>query len=240
MCRSWSTAALITIAAVAAVALAGCAAAVPGSAQAGSRVATSSTTANATTIRTSASDGSRASQAGESTIEDTITDETKAEDTDDPATSSTSGLDPVTESWFVTYCTQATDIASYASPDTTGQTLLEAQATVVDAYSNIAISASTSVGILRATPAPPIAGGDDLQTIAVETFSALSDVYGRGALTILGLTPTSINDLKVAIDAIEAEATASVPTNDADVNHDVLDAAKQLPECQDVQGMMGG
>jgi len=78
--------------------------------------------------------------------------------------------------------------------------------------------------------------GTDLQAKAIESFTAVSDVYGRGAATIAALTPTGVDDLKSAIDAVEAEATASVPNTMTDVDPDVLAAAKQLPACQDVLG----
>lgn len=89
----------------------------------------------------------------------------------------------------------------------------------------IAGCASTSVGLLQATPAPIIAGGGDLQTNAVESFTAVSDVYSRGALTVPALTPTSVSDLKTAVDAIEAEATASIPNSMANVDPTGLSVA---------------
>jgi hypothetical protein len=132
------------------------------------------------------------------------------------------------------FCGGAADLQQYVSPSTAGQTLEEAQATVVDAYANIASSADTTVGLLQATPPPAIDGGSALQTDQIKRFTAVSDVYGRGSQTIAALSPTDEADLKAAIDAVEAEAEASVPDPMATVDPDVVAAAKQLPECQGV------
>lgn len=224
----------------------GCSSSVDGSPQAGSAVASaSSTTASSTAASTTRSSArTTTSSATATTDESETTDGTSTSDetstsaetatSDSTRTSTESGLDPDTAFWFATFCTQAAEFQQYASPDTAGQTLAEAQATVADAYSNLSISASTTVGVLQATPPPPIDGGDDLQTGFIERFSAFSDVYGRGALTILGLTPTSESDLVDAIDAIEAEAGAAAPDVMANVDPAVIDAARALPECDGV------
>jgi len=222
------------VSAAAILMLAGCSSSVQGAAQAGSTVSTSS---SATTSTETSTTGSSQTSTSEETATQSSTSEETATETSEESTSSSSGLDPASEYWFAVFCTQAVDLAGYVSPDTSGQTLGEAQATVVDAYTNISISASTSVGLLQATPAPTFPGGGDLQTDAIASFLAVSDVYGRGALTILALTPTSAADLKAAIDAVEAEAKASIPEKMADVDPAILDKAKTLPECQ---GVLGG
>lgn len=143
-------------------------------------------------------------------------------------------LDEASENWFTTYCLGAAEVAGYATQAPTGGSVAELQASVAAIYSDIAISASTSVGVLQATPAPTVDGGDDLQVHALQYFSFLSDVYGRGAVTIDGLTPTAESDLQAAVQAIEQEAAASAPTAMTGVDGAVLAAARMLPECQGV------
>ena len=59
-------------------------------------------------------------------------------------------------------------------------------------------------------------------------------MYGKGAQTITALAPSSEDDLKRAIDAIEKEASDAQPSTMADVDPAVLAAAKELPDCQKV------
>jgi len=124
-----------------------------------------------------------------------------------------------------------TDMTQYASPDTMGQSLAQAQQTVVTAYTNLSRSASTTVGVLQITPAPAVTNGGDLEHVAIDRFSSLSDVYGKGAQSIAALTPTNEDDLKTAIDSIEKQA-ADAPNVLADVDPTVLATAKKLPACQ--------
>ena len=201
--------------------LAACAQSVQGSAQAGSTVPTSSSSS-------SSSESSESTESTESTEEST-TDTTETTDTD-----TSSGLDSDTEYWFTTFCQGVTDLTQYASPDTTGQTLAQAQQTVVEAYTNISVSAQTTVAILQLTPPPTVTNGDDLAKAAIDRLNSLSSVYGKGAQTIAALTPSSTDDLKSAIDAIEKEASDAQPNTMADVDRAVLAAAKELPECQKV------
>lgn len=201
--------------------LAACSQPVPGAAQAGSTLSTSSSSS-------SSSSASRSTESTESTEEST----TESTETSDTGTSS--GLDSDTEYWFTTFCQGVTDLTQYASPDTSGQTLAQAQQTVVEAYTNISVSAQTTVAILQLTPPPAVSNGDDLAKAAIERLSSLSSVYGKGAQTIAALTPSSADDLKSAIDAIEKEASDAQPTTMADVDPAVLAAAKELPECQKV------
>ena len=208
--------------------LAACSQTVQGAAQAGSTVSTSSSSS-------SSSSASRSSESSESTEESTEESTTESSDTSETTdTGTSSGLDSDTEYWFTTFCQGVTDLTQYASPDTTGQTLAQAQQTVVEAYTNISVSAQTSVAILQLTPPPAVSNGEDLAKVAIERLSSLSSVYGKGAQTVAALTPSSADDLKSAIDAIEKEASDAQPNTMADVDPAVLAAAKELPECEKV------
>lgn len=220
------TTTLLAVCAAAVLAVSGCSSSVEGTAQAGSSISTS-TSAEETTSDSTA-------DTTEESTEESTEEETSTQETDDGTT--TSGLDSDSAYWFSTFCTQATDLAQYVSPDTSGQTIAEAQATVVEAYTNISISASTSVGVLQSLPAPTFEGGGEVQSSAIERFTAISDVYSRGALTILDLTPTSEADLKAAIDAVEAEAAASIPSDMVDIDPAIAAEARTLPECEGVFG----
>lgn len=230
---------ITAVCAAATLALAGCSSSVPGSAQAGSPLSTSTSASSTTTTRTSETStrtSATTSEEDTSTSEESTSDDTTAETTETTETTTdtsqgASGLDPVTAEWFTVFCTRAADAAQYVT-EVNNQTLADAQTTIVDTYTNISLSASTSVGLLQQTPPPAVAGGDDIASKAIEYFTVASDVYGRGALTIIALTPSNFNDLQVAKDAIEAEATASIPNTMSDVDPDVLAAAEQLPECQ--------
>jgi hypothetical protein len=204
--------------------LAACSQSVPGAAQAGGTVSSSSSASTST------------SSSDESTTETTKTTKTTetTETTDTTDTSSSSGLDSDTEYWFTTFCQGITDLTQFASPDASGQTLAQAQETVAEAYSNISVSAETTVEILQLTPPPAVTNGEDLAKAAIDRLSSLSSVYGKGAQTITALTPSSQTDLKNAIDAIEKEASDAQPSTMADVDPAVLAAAKELPECQKV------
>ncbi|HYN72202.1 MAG TPA: hypothetical protein VES60_06830 [Nakamurella sp.] len=201
--------------------LTACSQSVPGAAQAGGTVSSSSSASTST------------SSSDESTTETTKTTKT-TETTDTTDTSSSSGLDSDTEYWFTTFCQGITDLTQFASPDTSGQTLAQAQETVAEAYSNISVSAETTVEILQLTPPPAVTNGEDLAKAAIDRLSSLSSVYGKGAQTITALTPSSKADLENAIDAIEKEASDAQPGTMADVDAAVLAAAKELPECQKV------
>lgn len=223
----------LAICGAAVLVIAGCSSEVQGTPQAGSSpistpaTSTSETTSETSTSETSTSDTSETSTSSETTdsSEDTST-------SDDSGGSST--LDQTSAEWFTVFCNGATDLVQYVSPNTAGQTLAEAQATVVKTYTNISTSASTTVGVLQATPPPTVPGGEDLQSIAIERFSAVSDVYGRGAQTVAALKPSDQSDLKAAIDAIEAEAKASTPDSMSSVDPEVIAAAKALPACKNV------
>ena len=228
----------VAICGAAVLVLAGCSSEVQGTAQAGSSPvstsATSVTTSENSTSETSTSDTSETPTSDSSETTNTSESTESSEDTSTSDDSGSSTLDATSEEWFTVFCDGATDLVKYVSPNTAGQTLAEAQATVVETYSNISISASTTVGLLQATPPPTVAGGEDLQSIAIERFSAVSDVYGRGAQTVAALKPSDQSDLKAAIDAIEAEAKASTPDTMSSVDPDVIAAAKALPACENV------
>lgn len=145
-------------------------------------------------------------------------------------------MDAATEKWFTKFCDGAVDLKQYVSPDTTGQTVAQAQDTVVRTYTNISKSALTTAGVLRATPPPTVTGGDNLQSIAIERFDAVSDVYGRGAQTIAALTVRTLSDLKSAVDAVESEAKSSTPNGMSSVDPSVVAAARALPACEGVFG----
>jgi hypothetical protein len=215
--------------------LAACSQSVQGSAQVGSTTATSTTSSASTTsssrTSTTSSRTSPSTSTSTSTSDKSTTDTTDSTETE---TSSSSGLDSDTVYWFTTFCQGISDLTQYASPDTTGQTLAQAQQTVVDAYTNISLSAETTVEVLQQTPPPGIANGGDLAQAAIDRLSSLSDVYGKGAQSIAALTPASEDDLKAAIDAIEKQATDAQPNTIADVDPAVLAAAKQLPDCRKV------
>jgi hypothetical protein len=197
---------------VALLLLAACSQSVQGAAQAGSSVSTSSASTST------------------SSSEESTTDTTEYSD----STDTSSGLDSDTEYWFTTFCQGITDLTQFASPDTSGQTLAQAQETVAEAYTNISVSAQTTVKILQLTPPPTVTNGEDLAKAAIDRLSSLSSVYGKGAQTITALKPSSEADLKGAIDAIEKEASDAQPNTMADVDPAVLAAAKELPECQKV------
>ncbi|MGS0686480.1 hypothetical protein ACVBEQ_15235 [Nakamurella sp. GG22] len=228
----------VAICGAAGLLLAGCSSEVQGTAQAGSSPVSTSATSDTSTSETSTSETSTSETSETSTSDSSDTDTSEStESSEDTSTSDDSGsssLDSTSEEWFTVFCDGATDLVQYVSPNTAGQTLAEAQATVVETYSNISISASTTVGLLQATPPPTVAGGEDLQSIAIERFSAVSDVYGRGAQTVAALKPSDQSDLKAAIDAIEAEAKASTPDSMSSVDPDVIAAAKALPACKNV------
>lgn len=215
------------------VLLVGCSPSVPGAAQAGTTATMSSSTSTATTATAASTTRSTPTK---SPSEANETDPSSTSDDVVSSETSVSGLDSDTESWFSAFCSRAADVAQFESPDITGQSLAEAQATIMEAYSNISISSSTSVGLLQSIPGPTVSGGGDLQANAIESFTAVSDVYGRGAQTIAALTPSGLSDLNSAVDAIEAEATASIPDTMANVDAAVVEAAKRLPECQSVLG----
>ncbi len=229
----------VAICGAAVLLITGCSSEVQGTAQAGSSPISTSATSDTSTSETSTSDTSTS----ETSTSDTTSTSESSETTDTSESTESSGetsgnsvssLDATSEEWFTVFCKGATDLVKYVSPNTSGQSLAEAQATVVETYSNISISASTTVGLLQATPPPTVAGGEDLQSIAIERFSAVSDVYGRGAQTVAALKPSDQSDLKAAIDAIEAEAKASTPDSMSSVDPDVIAAAKALPACKNV------
>jgi hypothetical protein len=157
--------------------------------------------------------------------------ETSSDDDSSTAVSAAE-LDEATTTWFTTFCTNITDIGQYISPDTAGQSLTEAQSTVVTAYTGISTSAAKAAGDLAVTPPPTIDGGDQVAASFVTGFESLADVYGRGAQTVAALTPSTEEDLKTAIDAVEKEAESVQPETMQDLDPGVEAAVEQLPECK--------
>jgi hypothetical protein len=236
--------------------LSGCSQSVQGSAEAGSTVSsstdssteTSTEESTSTDLTTSEDTETTASQDTPTTSRDTETTETSdstettetsdstetTETSDSTQTTGTSAarLDVSTVKWFTAFCQGVTDVKQYVSPSTANQSLKEIQATVVDTYTKISNSASTTIGVLQQAPPPDIPKGGALHQAAIDRFSALADVYGRGAQTIQDLKPKTTKDLQSAVLAIEKEATDAMPDTMADVGPYVLNAAKRLPACQ--------
>jgi hypothetical protein len=227
--------------------LSGCSQSVQGSAEAGSTVSSSTGSSSETsteeststdlttsgdTVTTVSQDTPTTSQDTETTETSDSTETTKTSDSTETSGTSAARLDVSTVKWFTAFCQGVTDVKQYVSPSTANQSLKEIQATVVDTYTKISNSASTTIGVLQQTPPPDIPKGGALHQAAIDRFSALADVYGRGAQTIQDLKPKTTKDLQSAVLAIEKEATDAMPDTMADVGPDVLNAAKRLPACQ--------
>ena len=153
----------------------------------------------------------------------------------DPAAApDVAALDEASANWFRVYCAGTAEIGQYNALNTSGLELPALKEARVAAYSGISISASTTVGLLQATAPPTFVGGGDLEESAVKRFSAISDIYGRAALSVQASTPQTEADLEALVSAIEQQAAASIPNSMAQVSAGVLAAAKRLPECQAV------
>jgi hypothetical protein len=187
----------------------------------------SSGTAAPATTSTSAESSSSSSTSSSATSSKSATSSEDGSSTQ----ASAAELDDSTKSWFTTFCTGLTDATQYASPDTTGQSLTDAQSTVVTAYNGIAASTSKLAVDLQAAPPPNIDSGDEISSTFITGFQGLSDVYGRGAATIAALTPSTEADLKSAIDAVEEEAKGVQPASTPDLDPSVEAAVEQIPEC---------
>jgi hypothetical protein len=186
----------------------------------------SGTAAPATTSSPSASSSSSSASSSSSSKSSATS------SADDSSTAASAAeLDDATTTWFTTFCTGLTDVGQYASPDTSGQTVSEAQSTVVTAYTGISAGAAKLAGDLQATPPPTIEGGDQVAASFVTGFQSLADIYGRGAQTISALTPSTEADLKTAIDAIEEEAKGAQPESTPDLDPGVEAAVEQIPAC---------
>ena len=240
---------IVAAALCAAVVLSGCSQSVQGSAEAGSAASSSTDSSTATATEESTSTDTTTSEGTETTTsQDTettqstettettatteTTDTTETSDSTETTGTSAARLDASTVKWFVAFCQGVTDVKQFVSPSTANQSLKEIQATVVDTYTKISNSALTTIGVLQQAPPPDIPKGGALHQAAIDRFSALADVYGRGAQTIQDLKPKTTKDLQSAVLAIEKEATDAMPDTMADVGPDVLNAAKRLPACQ--------
>jgi hypothetical protein len=191
---------------------------------------------SATTDRTTTSLGTRTTQLSATTPATTPSSTTVSESsTTDTAstavTSSTAVLDRATATWFETFCAGIADATQYAVPDTSGQSVAELQATVVAAYSSIAVSASGTAAALSVLMPPPIEGGQQLHEAGVARFASLADIYGQGASTVAALQPTSAADVERAVETVEQQASAGAAGTMATVPQRVLEAARELPAC---------
>lgn len=234
------------IVAAAALLLVGCGS-TAGQPTVGTTPPTSATSASASTSTETSEDttSSESTTSDDTTSEDTTSEDTTSEDTtsEDPTSDETESsvqpaeLDQQTNDWFVLLCDGVNNASVYASPDTTGQDLTEVQATVVEAYTNIAASAEATISEFETVGPPNVEGGDGLQTTAVGQFQVLADVYGRGADTIAAQTPTSGEEIEAAISAVEDEARAAQQAAAAEATEpppDVQAAAREIPECAGV------
>lgn len=263
--RRVTTRGLVSVLAASTLLLAGCSQTVGGTATAdpnGSVAATSASAGITTPSTTAAASGTdeSSSSATESGSESESLSESESESqsessassadrptTDEPSTSpgdpsSSSSIDPEasldadTLGWFQGFCGGVTDAAQYASPNTDGQTLEEAQTTVVEAYTNIAASAQVTAEILNGTPPPTFDGGGEFAQAAENQFLTLADVYGRGAETLAALPEPTETEIRDAIDAVEGEATAAQDAAPAfpPVPADLEPAVLAIPECDGV------
>ncbi len=232
MRRSISTVAAVT--AAAALLVAGCSSSVNGSAQAGSATSAASSSSSSTTTTSEDSSSSNSTESDASSSD--VSESSSSSDVSDSGASggaTPADLDAATSTWFTTFCTRLSDLTQYQGPSTTGQTLQQEQATVVEAYTNLSSSASTSVGLMQSVP-PPTQLDPDVPAKIVERFTKLADAYGRGAQSVQALTPSSEADLKAEIDKIEADAASSQSKPFSTSDPSVLAAAQQLPECAPV------
>jgi hypothetical protein len=222
----------------------------PTSASASSDTSSSDATSTRTSSRTTeSSSSSETPESSELEPTDESTDDSVTTP-DGPTDESSSGsdpggsttppaeLDPTTEAWFQTFCDGTTDVAQYAGPDTAGQTLPEAQATIVQAYSDLSAASAQAAVTLQTTTPPAIPGGDQYNQTSIALFQSLADVYSRGSQEIAGLSVTDEAQLRDAIDAIEGDARAAqegvggagLPA----LPDGVAEAVAQLPACQGV------
>ncbi|GAA1996028.1 hypothetical protein JL107_07340 [Nakamurella flavida] len=198
-----------------------------------------STGESATSPESSTDDGSTSEQSATSEESTAESSAATAPTTDGGGSSTVDpevALDADTLGFFQAFCGGVNDAKQYASPSTAGQTLEEAQTTLVEAYSNIAGSAQVTAGILDSSPPPSFSGGDEFAKAASNQFLTLTDVYGRGADTIAALPEPTEQDLRDAVDAIEGEATAAQNAAPAfpPVPGDLEDAVRAVPECDGV------
>jgi len=179
-----------------------------------------------------------ASTSSGSSTDNSSTDSSSSDATSSSEDSSTQAsaaeLDEATTTWFTTFCTSLADIGQYTQPDTTGQSLTEAQSTVVTAYTGLSTGAAKAAVALQATEPPTITGGDEVAAGFVTGFQNLADVYGRGAQTVAALTPSTASDIKSAIEAVEQEAKGAQPESMPDLDPGVQSAVEQLPECSNL------
>lgn len=255
--RRVTTRGLLSVLAASTLVLAGCSQTVSGTAtpDPNGSVATSSSAGRTSSSSSSASSSestaettsddpstSESTTSEESTSEETTPEDTTSESSaaTDPGSGSTVDpedvLDVDTLGFFQTFCGGVSDAQQYASPSTAGQTLEEAQITLIDAYTNIASSALVTAEILQSSPPPAFADGDAFAAAAANQFLTLADVYGRGAEGIAALPAPTEQDLRDAVDAIEGEATAAQNAAPAfpPVPPELEGGVRAIPECAGV------
>jgi predicted small secreted protein len=225
-----TTAGIVGVVAALAMVLAGCSSGVQGQGQAASTPATSSSATTESSETTESSDETSSSEASETTEDSTesSTRESTAESSDDVPPSD---LDPDTEAFFQAFCGGATAMAEFTSPDTSGLTMDQVQATIIEAYTNLSSSATDTAFLLEELTVPPIENGQQLYDNAIERFRVIGAVYGNGVETIK-VTPATEQDLRAAIDLIEQEVRDTSPETVDVVDPAVQAAVRQLPECQ--------
>jgi len=139
-----------------------------------------------------------------------------------------------TDLWFATYCLAASNVTQYYSTVDPTLPLADLQAQFVDTYTDIADAAEAGADVLRNSPEPDPALVGDAPALALERFTSLAGIFGCGAQTIEGLAPASVDELKSATQEIQQEAATTGPEVMAEVDPEVLKAAKNIPECAGV------
>ncbi len=125
-------------------------------------------------------------------------------------------------------------MAEFTSPDTSGQTLEQVQATIVEAYTNLSSSASDTAFLLESMTVPPIENGQALYDNAITRFRVIGAVYGDGAATIKALVAPTESELRTAITGIEQQVRELSPETVEVVEPEVRAAVQELPECADL------
>lgn len=200
---------LRVVAVAAALALAGCSAEVSGTATAATHLATSNS-------GSAQINGGSSAPASES------------------ATTGATPLDGASVHWLDTFCTGFADVASYAGPDTAGQSDAEIVQQIVHAYHEMSAAARHAESSLRSLPQPTFPGRQRIVPAALDWFGAVTTVYGQGAATISGTTFSSLGELSAAVNHVESGMNgANTRFGDAigQVDPSVTDAMRTLPEC---------
>ena len=181
--------------------------------------------------------GSAITSTAETTAGDTTDLQTPDDDPaviDPAAPSGAAELGSGTDLWFATYCLAAENVTQYYSSVDPTEPLADLQAQFVQTYTDIAAAAEAGAEALRSSPEPDPDQVGNAPDLAIERFTSLADIFGNGAQTIQGLAPADADELKAATQQIQQQASTTGPDIMADVPPDVLEAAKDLPECAGV------